>query len=325
MPRILILLLSLLALPAHSALLREQPVQLQRDGGILYGTLLLPGSQQPPPVALIVAGSGPTDRNGNQPQARNDSLKRLARLLASQGIASLRFDKRGVAASLAAEPDESRLSVARYRADVIAWSRLLKQDSRLGPLILIGHSEGALIASLAAQEADAQALILIAGSGRPIDQVLREQLRQRLSAAPLAYSERLLDQLLAGRSGIPVPDALRGLFRPSVQPYLVSLLREDPLAAFAATQMPALVLQGDRDIQVGVADARALASARPAVQLAIIEGMNHVLRDVGDQTDPLASYDDPSRPLSPGLQPALLRFLIDAGMLPPSSDAPAGR
>ncbi|PTU73380.1 alpha/beta hydrolase [Pseudomonas mangrovi] len=325
MPRILILLLSLLVLPAHSALLREQPVQLQSNGGILYGTLLLPGSQQPPPVALIVAGSGPTDRNGNQPQARNDSLKRLARLLASQGIASLRYDKRGVAASLAAEPDESRLSVARYRADVIAWSHLLKQDARLGPLILIGHSEGALVASLAAQEADAQALILIAGSGRPIDQVLREQLRQRLSAAPLAYSERLLDQLLAGRSGIPVPDALRGLFRPSVQPYLVSLLREDPLAAFAATQMPALVLQGDRDIQVGVADARALASARPAVQLAIIEGMDHVLRDVGEQTDPLASYNDPSRPLSPGLQPVLLRFLIDAGMLPPSSDAPAGR
>src|SRR5690606_37036672 len=134
--------------------------------------------------------------------------------------------------------------------------------------------------------------------------------------APLAYSERLLDQLLAGRSGIPVPDALHGLFRPSVQPYLVSLLREDPLAAFAATQMPALVLQGDRDIQVGVADAQALASAPPAVQLAIIEGMNHVLREVGEQTDPLASYDDPSRPLSPGLQPVLLRFLIDAGMLP---------
>lgn len=323
MPRILLLLLSLLAMPVHSASLREQPLRLQHDGGTLYGTLLLPGSSRPPPVALIVAGSGPTDRDGNQPQARNDSLKRVARLLASHGIASLRFDKRGVAASLAAEPDERRLSVERYAADVIAWSKLLEKDARLGPLMLIGHSEGALIASLAAPQAGAQALILIAGSGRPIDEVLREQLRQRLSPAPLAYSEHLLDQLLAGRSGMPVPDALQALFRPSVQPYLVSLLRQDPLAAFAATRMPALVLQGDRDIQVTPADAQALAGSRPGAQLAIIRGMNHVLRTA--DADPLASYDDPSLPLSPGLEPALLRFLVDTGMLPPSSDAPGSR
>ena len=324
MPRLLALLLALLALPATAALLREEPLQLEHDG-LLHGTLLLPLGAQPPPVALLLAGSGPTDRDGNQPQARNDSLKRLARLLAAHGIASLRYDKRGVAASRAAEPDERRLSVDRYVADVRAWSERLAQDARLGPQILIGHSEGALLASLAAPQSHASALVLIAGSGRPVGQLLREQLRTRLSPPLQARSTQLLDQLSAGRSGLPVPQALHGLFRHSVQPYLVSLLRQDPLAAFAASDMPALVVQGDHDIQVGPADARALAAARGNARLALIPSMNHVLRNTAADEDPLASYNDPTRPLAPGLEQALLRFLADAGMLPPSSSAARGR
>lgn len=326
MPRSLLAILFLLAWPVQAALLTEQPLRLQSADGVLHGTLLLPGGSRPTPVALLVAGSGPTDRNGNQPQARNDSLKRLARLLASHGIASLRFDKRGVAASQAAEPDERLLSVERYAADLVAWSRQLRQDERLGPLILIGHSEGALIASLAANDAQAAALVLIAGSGRPIDELLLEQLRERMPTLPRLYSEQLIRQLKAGHSDIPVPDALHALFRPSVQPYLVSLFRQDPRTALAATRLPTLIIQGDHDIQVAVEDARELASARPDARLALIPGMNHVLRETAaDAEDPLASYDDPSRPLHPQLGNALFPFLEDAGMLPPSSPAQSGR
>ncbi len=126
-------------------------IELDTGNGQLFGSLLLPKSDQPVPVVLIVAGSGPTDRDGNNPDGgRNDSLKRLAWMLARHGIASVRYDKRGVAASLAATPDERNLSVDAYVADTVAWGEKLKTDPRLGPLILLGHSEGALIATLAA-------------------------------------------------------------------------------------------------------------------------------------------------------------------------------
>ena len=126
---------------------------LDTGTGELFGSLLLPKSDNPVPVVLIISGSGPTDRDGNNPDGgRNDSLKRLAWVLAKHNIASVRYDKRGVAASLAATPDERNLTVEAYVADAEAWGRKLKTDPRFGQLILLGHSEGALIASLAAPE-----------------------------------------------------------------------------------------------------------------------------------------------------------------------------
>lgn len=138
---------------------QQSPITLDTDQGTLYGSLLVPLSDKPVPVALLIAGSGPTDRDGNNPQGgHNDALKKLAQVLARNGIASLRYDKRGVAASRAATPDEKDLSVERYVADVEDWARLLRDDPRFDRLILIGHSEGALIASLAAPGSQASTL-----------------------------------------------------------------------------------------------------------------------------------------------------------------------
>ena len=324
LPALLSCLLICLALPCRAALLIEQPVQLQHDG-MLYGTLLLPGGVERPPVALLVAGSGPTDRNGNQPDMRNDSLRRLARLLASQGIASLRFDKRGVAASRAAEPDERQLSVERYVDDVLAWSRQLQADPRLGSLLLIGHSEGGLIATLAAEDSGGRALVLLAACGRRVDDLLREQLRGRLPPPLRRAADRIMVSLARGELQPGVPAELQTLFRPSVQPYLISLFRQDPVAALAKTRLPVLVMQGDRDIQVGPEDARALAASRDGVRLALLPGVNHVLREVAEDEPPLDSYDQPQRPLAPVLGNELFRFLSETGILPPSRIAGAGR
>jgi len=167
-----LLILLLLTMPSFSQAqtLLNQTLNLDTGNGVLQGSLLLPKSEQPVPVALLIAGSGPTDRNGNNPAGHNDSLKRLAQGLARQGVASLRYDKRGVGASLAAAPNERDLSVDAYVSDALAWSARLKGDPRFSELILVGHSEGALIASLAAPKSGAAALISIAGSGRPIDE-----------------------------------------------------------------------------------------------------------------------------------------------------------
>ena len=303
-------------------------VELQmRDGSVLHGTLLLPRSDSAVPVALLIAGSGPTDRDGNNPQGgHNDALKRLAHTLARMGVASLRYDKRGIAASVAAEPDEEDLSVEGYVADAVAWARQLDADPRFTALLLVGHSEGALIASLAAPQTDAAALISIAGTARPIDQVLHEQLSVRLPPEPLAISEALIEQLRHGRSTDQVPEGLQVLFRPSVQPYLISLFRQDPAAAFAATRIPALIIQGTHDIQVGVGDARLLQQARPDAQLLLIPGMNHVLRIVPTEiAAQLASYNDPSLPLAAALGGGIQAFLVHAGILPAFRPTAAGR
>ncbi|UVM48761.1 MULTISPECIES: alpha/beta hydrolase [unclassified Pseudomonas] len=289
----------------------QRPISLDTGSGELFGSLLLPKSDTPVPVVLIISGSGPTDRDGNNPDGgRNDSLKRLAWVLAKHNIASVRYDKRGVAASLAATPDERNLSVEAYVADAVAWGQKLKADPRLGKLILLGHSEGALIASLAAPSVDAAAVISMSGSARPIDQVLRQQLSNRLPPPLMLRSNELLDSLKAGHTDDNVPPQLQVIFRPSVQPYLISLFRQDPAAAFAKLKMPALIIQGSNDIQVGVGDAKALKAAKPDAELALIEGMNHVLRIVpNDVKRQLASYKDPQLPLAAELGTRILGFI----------------
>ncbi len=289
----------------------QRPISLDTGNGELFGSLLLPKSDTPVPVVLIISGSGPTDRDGNNPEGgRNDSLKRLAWLLARHDIASVRYDKRGVAASLAATPDERNLSVEAYVADAVAWSRKLAADPRMGPVILLGHSEGALIASLAAPQANAAGVISVSGSARPIDQLLRQQLASRLPAPLMLRSNELLDSLKAGRPDANVPPALQVIFRPSVQPYLISLFRQDPAQAFAALKVPALIIQGSHDIQVSVDDARQLKAAKPDAELALVEGMNHVLRIVPkDVKQQLASYKDPNRPLAAELGTRIPAFI----------------
>ena len=317
---LLILLLAMTSPFAQSMTLLNQTPVLEVPDGHLHGSLLLPKSDRPLPVALLIAGSGPTDRNGNNPMGHNDSLKRLAQGLAKQGIASLRYDKRGVGKSLALAPDERDLSVETYVADAAAWIEKLQGDPRFSSVILIGHSEGALIASLAAARQPVAALITLAGSGRPIDDVLREQLQGRLPPALLASSHYLIDELRAGRTHQPVPEALEVLFRPSVQPYLISLFRQDPAQAFAQADAPALIIQGTHDMQVGIEDARALRRSRPDAEMALISGMNHVLRIVPAQPQQqLASYNEPDRPIARALTERIMKFLDSYGITPASS------
>jgi pimeloyl-ACP methyl ester carboxylesterase len=289
----------------------QRPITLDTDRGQLFGTLLLPKSSKPVPVVLIIAGSGPTDRDGNNPEGgRNDNLKRLAIILAQHNIASVRYDKRGVAASKAATPDERDLSVERYVADVQAWAQKLRANSRLSQLILLGHSEGALVATLAAEKAGASAVISVAGTGRPVDQVLREQFQERLPPELLQRGNQLLDTLKAGETDDDVPAELQVVFRPSVQPYLISLFHQDPAAAFGRLKMPALIVQGRNDIQVGVRDALLLHKARPDAELALIDGMNHVFRIVPDDLEQqMLSYRNPTAPLADELTTRILRFI----------------
>jgi uncharacterized protein len=288
-------------------------VSLATPTGAVHGTLLLPGgTASPVPVVLIISGSGPTDRDGNSPllPGANNSLRLLAESLAARGIASLRYDKRGIAASRTAGPRESELRFDMYVDDATAWVTRLKEDRRFSSVTVIGHSEGSLIGMVAAGRAAASGFVSIAGAGRPAADILTEQLGRQLSPSLMAGAERAIASLVAGRAAESPPPELASLFRSSVQPYLISWFRYDPATEIARLTVPVLIAQGSTDIQVSVDDAKRLAAAVPTARLLIIEGMNHVLKSV--PADPAAqqrSYADPALPVVPELIDAIAELV----------------
>lgn len=289
-----------------------QPIALDSASGAVAGTLRLPDAGGKAPVVLIVAGSGPTDRDGNSAMipGHNDSLKMLADALAQAGYASVRYDKRGIGASKAAALDESQLRFDTYVDDAAAWIAQLKADPRFTKVAVIGHSEGALIGMLAAERAGAAAYVSLAGVAEGPGAILRKQLAGQLPPPLAADNERILASLEQGKLAAEVPRPLMAFYRPAIQPYLISWMRYVPATHLAALRMPVLIVQGTTDIQVGVDQAQALKAARPDAQLAIIDGMNHVLKAVPANTpDPVASYGDPALPLHPQLMPAIIEFL----------------
>jgi len=287
----------------------EEPVTLNTDTGNIEGTLLIPDTTVISPVALIIAGSGPTDRNGNNPAMTNNCLLMLADSLAQHGIASLRYDKRGIAKSQSAGLDESQLRFEDYIQDAVGWIAYLRSDSRFGDIIVIGHSEGSLIGMIASQQGAADKFISLAGIAQTADNIIREQL-QTQAPAILAVANPILDSLAQGKTVSDVPSTLYSLFRPSVQPYMISWMKYDPTVEIAKLKIPVLIIQGTTDIQVKVKEAQALAKANPEAQIRIIDGMNHILKPaVADPQTNFKTYTDPNLPLMPEMVKSIVHFI----------------
>lgn len=284
------------------AVFTEEPMTLETPTAILYGTLVLPKSKPPYPVVLIIAGSGPTNRDGNSiaiPGA-NNSNKMLAEGLAGQGIASLRYDKRGIGESAKAMGQESDLRFETYIDDAVLWGGRLRGDRRYSTLTIIGHSEGSLVGMVAAQKLMADAYVSLAGVGRPANQLILEQVKPQLPPDLLKATEDALATLAAGKTLESFPPQLAMLFRPTVQPYMISWFHYDPAKEIAKLSIPVLIIQGTTDIQVSVRDAKLLSQANPAAKLLLVEGMNHVLKEVSNERSQQAkSYSDPSLPVVP--------------------------
>jgi len=312
--RLLLGALLIFQVPVSSGFV-EELATLTTPTGVIHGTLDLPSGAGPFPVALIIAGSGPTDRDGNSAMlaGKNNSLKMLAQSLASANIASLRFDKRGIASSTAAGPKEADLRFENYVDDAVAWVEQLRHDKRFSTVTIIGHSEGALIGAIATARAHPNAFISVAGVGRSAGLVLREQINGKLPAPLFQANEKILRELEAGRTTEDVPPALKSLYRASVQPYLISWFKYNPMEIVASIKEPILICQGTTDIQVAVEEAEALKKAAPTAKLVIIEGMNHVLKSVAaDPAKQTASYTDPALPINAELMKNIIEFVLRA-------------
>lgn len=299
-------------LPASAGAARqEEAITLQSSGATLNGTLRMPADGKPAAVVLIIGGSGPTDRDGNNALAgRNDSLKMLAEALAGAGYASVRYDKRGIGQSVAAAVDETALRLDTYVDDAAAWVGQLERSGRFPAVVIAGHSEGSLIGMLAAQRADVASFISLAGSADGLGTLLRKQLASQLPPALAAENERILQSIERGATTADVPAPLLALYRPSVQPYLISSVRYVPAREIGKLKVPVLLVQGTTDLQVGVDQVRALQAAKPDACLALLPGMNHLLKEVpADMAAQQRSYGDPALPLHHALPAALESFL----------------
>jgi pimeloyl-ACP methyl ester carboxylesterase len=295
-----------LALVAVPAAAQTAPVDLTAPGpeGPLAGTLIDPDPKAP--LVVILPGSGPTDRDGNNRLGvAGGPYKQLAEALAAKGIATLRADKRGQFASKAAQADPYAATTGGYADDAHAWANVLLPRTGRKCVWLLGHSEGALVALVAAQKpAGICGLVLLSGGGRPIGEVLRDQLKANPANAPiLPQALAAIDSLEAGKrvpeASMPAP--LRPLLGDKLQPYWIDLMSHDPAKLIAAIKLPVLILQGDRDIQVSVGDAQALKAAQPRATLTLLPGINHVLKPVAtdDRAANIATYTDATLPISP--------------------------
>ena len=280
------------------ALAQEEIIVLETPTGNIEGTLLVP-SKKNAPLVLIIAGSGPTDRDGNSGSLKNNSLKMLAQGLYDNNIASLRFDKRGVAGSLSAYKSELRFE--DYINDVEQWTKVLKNDSRFSSVIILGHSEGSLIGMIAAQKGMVEKYISMAGPGVTMQATLRRQLADQPPYI-LSMSLPIIEELEKGKTVDSIPPLINALFRPSIQPYLISCFKYDPAIEITKVKCPILIIQGTTDIQIPVNEAEILASANSNSQLVIIEGMNHILKEAeAHRLLNLQTYGDPNLELKQGL------------------------
>ncbi|QOZ48623.1 alpha/beta hydrolase [Bradyrhizobium sp. CCBAU 53340] len=277
----------------------------------LSGTLLKPAEGERPPVVLLIGGSGPTDRNGNQGGTGPGELRQLAEQLAEKGIASLRYDKRGVGRSAVAGVREDDVVLDSFVDDAVAWLNWLQQRPDLGPRIIAGHSEGGLIALLAAKRVPVAGIVLLTTPGRRLGNVIRDQL-QAIGMDPVLQTEAstILAALERGETVPSVSPALHALFRPSVQRYMISELAIDPAEELRHFSQPLMIVSGEHDLQVGSADVARLSAERPDATPLIIPGMNHVLKLApADRAGQQDAYSNPNIPLVDGLSEAIANFV----------------
>ncbi|MEC5144289.1 alpha/beta fold hydrolase [Chitinophaga sp. 212800010-3] len=278
------------------------------DGGTLYGTLLIPDNVKTCPVALIIAGSGPTDRNGNSilvGKADADGYRLLANALAAAGIASLRYDKRWVGQSSSGfKKEPGKVTIEDYMTDAVTWLEHLQHDQRFSGVVVIGHSEGALIGSMMAQQHTFKSLVSLAGPADPMDQILLAQLKPRLPDSLYRNAVSIFHTLRDQQDPVAVPEALHIFFNPGIYEYWKSAVRLLPCSLISQVKIPVLILNGTADVQIPPAQARQLKQCLPAARLELIGGMPHLLKDTQSSSNSASPL-----PLCPSLLTPLVNFI----------------
>ncbi len=293
-----------------SKVVEKSNIALPTTTGTIYGTMVMPASATKVPVVLIIAGSGPTDRDCNNTTGMaTNAYKMLADSLLAAGIGSVRYDKRGIGESTPALAKESDVDFNTYVSDAVGFITMIARDNRVSEVIVAGHSEGSLLGMLAAQKAPVKKYISISGAGERIDKIIFTQIDEQ-SKELAAASKLIMDSLRAGNDVHDVPQPLQALFRPSIQPFMKAWLKYDPQAELKKLTIPVLIIQGRNDLQVSAENAEKLAKANPKAKLVMFDDMNHVLKNAPkDKEGNFKTYSNSELPLTPGLSKAIIKFI----------------
>jgi pimeloyl-ACP methyl ester carboxylesterase len=302
-PRIIAALVLFPVIAAGSAFAEESRISV----GPINAVLTVPPGVERPPVALLIAGSGSTDHDGNGPQIKPATLKKLSEQLVAHNIATLRYDKRGAGGWKAefGRPEDFRFK--DYVDDAVALVTYLRESGKFSRVALVGHSEGGLVAILAAQRVPTDRLVLLVTAARRQGDLLKAQLEKKLAPDVYAPIAKAVDDIMAGQVVDPPPHGLS--IPPAMQPGIASAFIEDPIAPLKKVVTPTLIVGGGRDRQIARLDFMALSAASPAAKTLWLPDMNHVLNDVTDEADDLAAYNQSERPLDPDLIAAVATFI----------------
>jgi pimeloyl-ACP methyl ester carboxylesterase len=294
---------------------QEHSTQNLEINSFIDGTLLQPKEKKSNTLIIIIAGSGPTNRDGNSTIGKNNSLKQLAYFLADEGFASFRYDKRILKLIRNNTLNEDKLRFEDFvkdASDVTSYFKLFNDDKyNFDSYILVGHSQGALVAMLASLRTAVDGLVLLCGTAQPLDKLLVSQLSKQ---APFLMSEFkvALDSIKSVGYVKEYNPLLKTYIHEDVQPFMRSWMLNDPIEIAKKITVPTLVIGGTTDIQIPANDAKLLAENLPNGNYAIIENMNHVLKTVADVgLENQRSYTNPNYPLSEGLKLEISKFLED--------------
>jgi len=276
--------------------------------GNIDAVLTMPADVDRPPVALLIAGSGSTDHDGNGPQAKPATLKKLSEQLVARKIATLRYDKRGAPGW---KPEFGKPEDFRFKDfvdDAVAIVNYLRSSGKFSRLVVIGHSEGGLVAILTARKVPIDRLVLLVTAARRQGDLVKAQLeRKQIPPDILDPILKAIDSIMAGQIVDPPPKGLA--IAPSMQPSLASAFVEDPIDPLKSIDRPTLIIGGGHDLQVARLDFAALSAASPLAKTLWLPEMNHVLVDVGDDDDNFAAYNQPERPLDAALIDTIAAFI----------------
>jgi uncharacterized protein len=278
--------------------------------GAIDAVLTTPPDVERPPVALLIAGSGSTDHDGNGPQAKPATLKKLSDQLVARKIATLRYDKRGAGGWKPefGKPEDFRFK--DYVDDAAALVNYLRSSGKFSRVAVVGHSEGGLVAILTARRVPIDRLVLLVTAARKQGDLIKAQLAKTLAPDVLEPITKAIDAMMAGQIVDPPPEGLR--IAPQMQPSMASAFTEDPIDPLKQIDQPTLIIGGGRDRQVARLDFIALSAADSAAKTVWLPDMNHVLVDVSDEADDLKAYNDTERPLDPALIDTVAAFVLAA-------------
>lgn len=288
----------------------ETNISIPTNSVSINGNLITPFYSEKIPLVILIPGSGPTDRDGNSAMLKNNSLKYLAEALANKNIATYRFDKSVLSYAKHDEEKVDALTFETFIKEVKSIIKYFKNAKEYSKIIVAGHSQGSLVGMLASKN-NAAAFISLEGAGRSLDEILIEQIELQ---APFLKDEtqKILAELKKGNPVEEFNPMLISLFNKQVQPFLISWIKYNPQEEIAKLNIPILIINGSKDIQVKNIDAELLHKAAQNSELFIVENMNHIFKEInGDLTENMQSYNNPNLPIMSNFSDKISTFIKD--------------